>query len=373
VRLVVGAAVVRDGRLLAARRTAPAEAAGRWELPGGKVEPGESPGSALVREIAEELGCTVAVEHWLDGEQRIGGTHLLRAAVCRLTDADPRPGADHDELRWLLPEQLGEVDWLEPDRPFLVELANVLLDGEVLPGGNLGGAVRVGDTVRRPTGPWTPAVHALVEHVRAKGLRAVPRVHGFDARGREVLDFLPGEIVDIDTELLSEPRLADLGRWTRELHAAVADFEHPGPWRFPAPATWDCVLHNDLGPYNLAFDGDRLSGVFDWDVAGPGAIRFELAWIAWCAVPFFRPIPDEVAVRRLRVLASSYAGPSAAEILAAVPDRIRAMVDGLRAGIEAGDRTLDRLAARDEPTNLERDLGGFLDRLPGVTAALGPS
>ena len=55
---VVGAAIVRDGRVLAARRTTPAAAAGRWEFPGGKVEPGETPDAALVREVAEELGCT---------------------------------------------------------------------------------------------------------------------------------------------------------------------------------------------------------------------------------------------------------------------------------------------------------------------------
>jgi 8-oxo-dGTP diphosphatase len=129
VSLVVGAAVLRDGRLLAARRTTSAEAAGRWELPGGKVEAGESPASALVREVGEELGCTIVVERWLEGEQPIGTTHVLRAAVCRLGEGEPRPGPDHDELRWLLLEQLEQVDWLEPDRPFLVELADRLVDG----------------------------------------------------------------------------------------------------------------------------------------------------------------------------------------------------------------------------------------------------
>ena len=372
-RLVVGAAIVRDGSLLAARRTTPVEAAGRWELPGGKVEPGESPEEGLVREIAEELGCGVTVERWFDGEQPIGATHLLRVALCRLTEGEPRPGDDHDAVRWLTPEQLAEVDWLEPDRPFLSELGEVLLDGVVLPGGNLGGAVRIGDTVRRPTGPWTPAVHALLGHLRAKGLRAVPRVHGYDARGREVLDFLPGEIVDVDTGLLGEARLADLGRWTRELHEAVADFEHPGPWRFPSPASWDCLLHNDLGPYNVAFDGDQVSGVFDWDVAGPGTVVFELGYLAWCAVPLFRPIPDAVAARRLRILAAAYDGPSATEILAAVPDRIAGMVANLRAGIEAGDPTLEPLAARGEPANLERDREALVERVPGVLAALEPS
>ena len=125
--LVVGAAVIRLGALLAARRTTPPEVAGRWELPGGKVEAGETPDLALVREIAEELGCRVRVETWLDGEQPIGTTHVLRAAHCTLLDGEPRPAADHDELRWLTSHQLDDVDWLEPDRPFLPALRLLLL------------------------------------------------------------------------------------------------------------------------------------------------------------------------------------------------------------------------------------------------------
>jgi 8-oxo-dGTP diphosphatase len=136
---VVGAAIVRRGTLLAARRISPSEAAGRWELPGGKVEPGEDPGAALAREVAEELGCRVTVEHWLDGEQPIGGPHVLRAAVCRLMGEEPEPGADHDALRWLGPTELDDLDWLEPDRPFLDQLRDLLLDGDAQPGGAVDG------------------------------------------------------------------------------------------------------------------------------------------------------------------------------------------------------------------------------------------
>lgn len=128
--LVVGAAIVRDARLLAARRTTPAAAAGRWELPGGKVEVGESPGEALVREIREELGCGIVVDGWLDGDQPIGTSHVLRVAVCRVVEAEPAPGDDHDELRWLPPDRLDEVDWLEPDRPFLPLVSRLLLGSE---------------------------------------------------------------------------------------------------------------------------------------------------------------------------------------------------------------------------------------------------
>ncbi|GAB6986705.1 (deoxy)nucleoside triphosphate pyrophosphohydrolase [Nocardioides pyridinolyticus] len=119
--MVVGAAILRDGRVLAARRTFPAEAAGRWELPGGKVEPGEIPADALVREVAEELGCAIAVTGWLPGEVAIGERYVLRVAVAVLLDGEPDP-REHDEIRWLAAQELGEVDWLEPDRPFLAHL-----------------------------------------------------------------------------------------------------------------------------------------------------------------------------------------------------------------------------------------------------------
>jgi len=125
VQQVVGAAVVRDGRVLAARRTRPSSAAGRWEFPGGKVEAGESPSDALVREVAEELGVTIAVTGWLAGEAPIGSTHVLTVALVSLLSGDPDP-TEHDEIRWLAAHELGDVDWLEPDRPFLPELKGAL-------------------------------------------------------------------------------------------------------------------------------------------------------------------------------------------------------------------------------------------------------
>ena len=118
--LVVGAAVVRDGRVLACRRTSPPEAAGRWEFPGGKVEPGESPDLALVRELHEELGVAATVTGWLDGTAPIGDRHQLRVALVAV-EGEPDP-VEHDAVRWLAADELDDLDWLEPDRPFLAEL-----------------------------------------------------------------------------------------------------------------------------------------------------------------------------------------------------------------------------------------------------------
>ncbi|MEJ7834304.1 MAG: NUDIX domain-containing protein [Nocardioides sp.] len=124
-RLVVGAAIVRDGSVLAARRTAPAAAAGRWELPGGKVEAGETPERAVAREVREELDVEVVVTGWLSGRAPIGEAYELSVALVELTSGEPRPG-EHDRLRWLGADELDDVDWLEADRPFLPELGAIL-------------------------------------------------------------------------------------------------------------------------------------------------------------------------------------------------------------------------------------------------------
>ena len=80
--------------------------------------------AALVRELHEELGVEATVTAWLDGAAAIGDTHELRVAVVAIA-GDPAP-VEHDAVRWLGPAELGEVDWLEPDRPFLAELAGRL-------------------------------------------------------------------------------------------------------------------------------------------------------------------------------------------------------------------------------------------------------
>jgi 8-oxo-dGTP diphosphatase len=367
--LVVGSAILRHGRVLAARRTSPPEARGRWELPGGKVEPGEEPEAALVREVSEELGCEVRVTGRLAGEQPIRDGYSLRVLLAEVEDGEPVPH-EHDAVRWLGPEELEDVAWLAPDLPFLVELRGRLLDGDRLPGGNVGGAVRIGRTVRRGTGPWTPAVHRLLRHVRGHGLRAVPDVLGTDARGREVLGYLSGTVVDVDTELLTDDQLADLARWARELHAAVADLDDAGPWRFFGVDRPTLVAHNDLAPYNVCFEGDRVSGVFDWDLAGPSTPRMELAHLAWTGVPLFRPLPAADAARRLERMAAAYGGLTGRAILDAVPQRVQVAVDGIRTAVAQGDEQMRNLMLVGEPERTERALAAFRQRVPAIEEEL---
>ncbi|MET0999718.1 MAG: NUDIX domain-containing protein [Marmoricola sp.] len=124
-REVVGVALVRQGRVLAARRSSPPALSGLWELPGGKVEPGEEPEGTAVREIGEELGCGIAVTGWLPGESAISAVLSLRVATARLIEGDPVP-TEHDAVRWLRATELDEVTWTDADVPFLAAVRDLL-------------------------------------------------------------------------------------------------------------------------------------------------------------------------------------------------------------------------------------------------------
>lgn len=136
-RMVVGAAIVDDlarpTRLLAARRVAPAELAGGWEFPGGKVEPGETLQAALRREISEELRVAVEFGAEVAGPVELGEVTawqltagwVMNVRLARITGGVPQL-VDHDELRWLTRAQLDDVPWLAPDLPIVQAIRHLL-------------------------------------------------------------------------------------------------------------------------------------------------------------------------------------------------------------------------------------------------------
>ncbi len=126
-QLVVAAVLVDDLRrptkALAARRTRPASLAGRWELPGGKVEPGEDPVAALRRELDEELGVAVEVGEELTGPSGPGSAWplttglVMRVWWCTVATGVAEAGTAHDATAWVDAATINDLAWLEPDLP----------------------------------------------------------------------------------------------------------------------------------------------------------------------------------------------------------------------------------------------------------------
>jgi 8-oxo-dGTP diphosphatase len=131
VQLVVGAVIVDGGRVFAARRTEPEFLAGFWEFPGGKVEVGEDPREALVREITEELSATIEVlEEIVDAESPwpVSADFCLRLFLATVVSGELVVGPDHDALKWVDPGELDSVNWLASDRLALAAVRAALAD-----------------------------------------------------------------------------------------------------------------------------------------------------------------------------------------------------------------------------------------------------
>lgn len=230
-----------------------------------------------------------------------------------------------------------------------------------LAGGNVAASVvRVGATVRKPAGPWTPAVHALLVHLDAVGLPGAPRSLGVDERGRHVLEWVPGRVTHP-----FEPgpvTLADVGRMARDLHDACAGFVPPvdAVWGTPIPPDGtDLVVHHDLASWNLVH-GEGRAVFVDWDAAGPGTRLWDLAW---AVISFTDLVPD-----RARPLVDGYGLDEAGRraLAALLPRRAQGMVDLLAGGGEPWAR----LAADGHLAVWEEITARAVRRAPVIEAAL---
>lgn len=251
------------------------------------------------------------------------------------------------------------------------------MESEHLPGGS-GGVWRVVDAdgvtrIHRPTGPWTPAVHELLRFLAERGLTGIPAVIGRDDEDREVLQYLPGDTLDPDTQEVSDAALADAAAWMRRFHDAVRPFpREPREWRQGVQTLepGEVICHNDPGLYNWVVADGEFAGMIDWDRAGPGRPLDDLAFLCWSGVPLLREIPVADAARRIALAAAAYGDVEPAELLDAVEARMDLIAQRWRAGLERADP--GTIALRDSGV-MDRHfarVAGFAARRAPIQAAL---
>jgi hypothetical protein len=205
-----------------------------------------------------------------------------------------------------------------------------------LTGGAVSGPVKVGNTVRRNAGPWTPAVQALLKYLRDHGFDKAPEPLGLDEHGREMLGYMEGisaqrpwpHILKVDDGLLQ------LARLVREYHDVVSGFVPPADaeWRIGKVEhrPGQIIRHGDLGPWNTLWEDNKLTGLLDWDFAEPGERITDVAQMAWYFVPLrgekgwkqagFKHRPDFRA--RIAVIVRGYGDFTVEEVLTEV-DRLQ--------------------------------------------------
>lgn len=218
---------------------------------------------------------------------------------------------------------------------------------EPLFGGSMSVVVRVGDTVRRVPGFWTPQVHRLLVHLRSQGIHEVPTPLGFDEQGREILTFLPGQVGNdpLPTLLRADKVLVSAARLLRRIHDATQEVaaSWPSGWQAKTRQPLEVICHGDFAPYNCVFDGDNLTGLIDFDHAHPGSRIWDIAYALYRFAPLAAPSnPDGYGTlteqaRRLRLFCDSYGLTDRSNVLPTTLARLAAMADFLRDGAAQGD------------------------------------
>ncbi len=243
-------------------------------------------------------------------------------------------------------------------------------DREVLAGG-VNEVVRIGATVRRPTGFWSPRVHGLLRHLA--DFAGVPRALEVTADGFEVLDFLPGQVSEFPATpaVTSTEALLSAAALLRAYHDATAGYAAMAPrdgWQAATVEPVEVICHGDYAPYNCVLDGSRVVGMIDFDHAFPGPRWWDVAYAVYRWAPLTRPgsadgfgTTAEQAVR-LRAFCDSYglAADARAGLVDAVAARLRALVAFMRAQAAAGHPAFARHVAAGHDELYLNDVGYVL-------------
>lgn len=245
-----------------------------------------------------------------------------------------------------------------------------------LTGGADSNVVRVGGTVRRDGRAWSSAVLDLLRHIERQGFEGAPRALGFDDQGRECLTYIEGDVglgqgfipdrqdrfdVRLPDYVWSDRALVELGKLLRSYHDAAASFAwNERNWRLEPREPVETICHNDLSPWNTVFRAGLPVAFIDWDAAAPGPRSWDLGFIAWRWVPFWRDdkceahgLPKGIRekARRFQLFLDAYGIEPEIEIMRAAIERVRQMQQHMRnlaASGSAWEMELERRGVLDE-------------------------
>ena len=240
-----------------------------------------------------------------------------------------------------------------------------------LTGGNVNSqVVRIGDTVRRRTGPHSSAVQRWLLHLEKVGFSNAPRYMGRDTEGREILSYIPGSGTMPDNPGGNDHALIRAAHMLRQMHDASAGFDQQGKWAFcyPDRDKREVICHNDFAPYNMIWVDGLPVGIVDFDLAGPGPRLRDLAYLAYWMVPLSCAAP-EMRCRartdlangstRLRLLCDTYGAACDSDLLDMVSEVLHHMGDPVAVAKMVGSVAAKRLADGGHFTHWQGEAAAF--------------
>ncbi|WP_308637431.1 aminoglycoside phosphotransferase family protein [Paenibacillus silvisoli] len=251
---------------------------------------------------------------------------------------------------------------------------------KALEGGNVNRIVRVENTVRRPTGYWSPNVHGLLNHLEKQGFEEAPKFLGIDDSGREILTFLSGEAPgnkypELEPYMWSDEALARFARLLRRYHDATLGY---------APVTADgwqlnpfgaeeqeVICHNDAALYNVVFQDGAPAALIDFDMAGPGPRMWDIAYSIYTSVPLASFAPDYLSGttsaykselhaadrhRRLQLFFNSYGISLSPDLKMWINRRMTALCDTLTRGAAQGNAAFQKMIDDGHLAHYEKEI-----------------
>lgn len=182
-------------------------------------------------------------------------------------------------------------------------------EAEPLAGGNMGVVTRIGSSVARPSGPWTPSVQQFMSELRSAGLATVPEPRGLADDGRELIEYIEGDVgtYPMPSWVWSDAVLMDVAHQLRVVHDAAAHLSIAhGVWRRPPLEPVETICHGDVAPYNTVCVDGRVRAFIDWDFARPAPRGWDLGYAAYRWISLMQPggsesFPMDVAEQRRRL------------------------------------------------------------------------
>ena len=200
-----------------------------------------------------------------------------------------------------------------------------------LPGGRVtSGVVRIGDTVRRPVGPNSTFVQALLRHLESVGFPYAPRFLGLDSKGRQILTFVEGWVPP-DLGHFSESQIRQAARIIAAFHEATSGT--------PIAGDQEVVCHHDLSPCNFVFRSGVPQCLIDFDAAAPGARRLDVGYATWAWLDIGNAdVSPNESGQRLAAMLHAYGPLAPADPIAAILDAQRRLAERAVGSSEFAER-----------------------------------